>query len=295
MNDRWHAGVTLVELLVVIGTMGVLVGLLLSAVQGVRAAAAKVACQNHLRQIGLASLHHESTNRRLPPSFRVPGFTSIPESAVPWGVVLLPYLEQGPLYQTTQDAFRITDRAYLHDQHVGLATVIKVYTCPLDGRLTQPLSDDKGFLVAYRSYESVAGGKEDDGAMGGNVGTPLSDILDGTSSTLMFGERPPLGRYLAGTWYSGYLPFDYEVLDCGGGLNSMVTSWDQDRTVCKAPFRFGPGRVENPCDFFHYWSLHGGGANFLFCDGSVRFLPYSAEPLMVPLATRAGGEVVAVP
>lgn len=61
---------------------------------------------------------------------------------------------------------------------------------------------------------------------------------------------------------------------------------------CTGPFRFGPGRTANPCDRYHFWSLHPGGAHFLFADGSVHFLPYAAASVMVPLATRAGGEVV---
>lgn len=65
-------------------------------------------------------------------------------------------------------------------------------------------------------------------------------------------------------------------------------------TGCDGPFVFGPGRVDNPCDRYHFWSLHPGGANFLFADGSARWLSYSAQPLIVPLATRNGGETVSV-
>jgi prepilin-type processing-associated H-X9-DG protein len=59
--------------------------------------------------------------------------------------------------------------------------------------------------------------------------------------------------------------------------------------------RYFYGRIDNPCDRFHYWSLHPGGANFIFADGSVRFLAYTADPILGALATRAGGEVVTVP
>ena len=59
--------------------------------------------------------------------------------------------------------------------------------------------------------------------------------------------------------------------------------------------RLGPGRLDNPCDRYHFWSLHPGGGNWLFADGSVRFLSYSADPIMPALATRAGGEVVPLP
>jgi prepilin-type processing-associated H-X9-DG protein len=60
-------------------------------------------------------------------------------------------------------------------------------------------------------------------------------------------------------------------------------------------FEHGPGQITNQCDMFHFWSLHTGGANFAFADGSVRFLTYSAAPLMPALASRAGGEAVEAP
>lgn len=55
---------------------------------------------------------------------------------------------------------------------------------------------------------------------------------------------------------------------------------------------FGPGRTDNPCDRWHFWSLHPGGANFAFADGSVRFMPYGAKAIMPALATRDGGEII---
>jgi prepilin-type processing-associated H-X9-DG protein len=58
------------------------------------------------------------------------------------------------------------------------------------------------------------------------------------------------------------------------------------------PYEFGPGRFDNQCDMFHFWSPHPGGANFLFADGSVRLIRYTARDVMPALATRAGGEVV---
>ena len=63
----------------------------------------------------------------------------------------------------------------------------------------------------------------------------------------------------------------------------------------KGPFHFVAGRADDLCSAFHFWSPHPGGANFAFCDGSVRFLSYSADPVMPALATRAGGETVNVP
>jgi prepilin-type processing-associated H-X9-DG protein len=66
-------------------------------------------------------------------------------------------------------------------------------------------------------------------------------------------------------------------------------------TCPKGPYLFGPGSLDNQCDMFHFWSLHNGGANFLFADGSVRFLPYSTVSLMPALASRAGGEPIQLP
>lgn len=61
------------------------------------------------------------------------------------------------------------------------------------------------------------------------------------------------------------------------------------------PYLFQPGDLRNNCDSFHFWSTHPGGANFAFADGSVRFLSYSADPIMPALATRSGGETVEIP
>ena len=61
------------------------------------------------------------------------------------------------------------------------------------------------------------------------------------------------------------------------------------------PYAYGPGTIKNPCDQFHFWSLHTGGSNFLMGDGSVHYFAYSAAPVMTALATRNGGESVSLP
>jgi prepilin-type processing-associated H-X9-DG protein len=73
---------------------------------------------------------------------------------------------------------------------------------------------------------------------------------------------------------------------------------DSDSTTknCPAgPYAFAPGRFDNQCDVFHFWSPHSGGVNFLFCDGSARFLRYDADAILPALATRAVGEPVSLP
>jgi prepilin-type processing-associated H-X9-DG protein len=77
---------------------------------------------------------------------------------------------------------------------------------------------------------------------------------------------------------------------------TVIGSLPDSDPICSAiPLSFSYGRLNNPCDRLHLWSLHAGGANFAFADGSVRFLSYSADSIMPALATRAGGETVAIP
>ena len=298
---------TLIETLVVIGVMGILIGLLMSAVQAARGAALRAACANNLKQIGLAAHLHHDDHGTFPASYG--SLDGNPGSTFPitnWPTRLLPYLDQKPLWDLTVAACRATPdhNNNRNPPHVGLATVVKVYTCPADDRLRAPLTDDRGYTAAYGSYEGVGGGvggsrREYDGEMPSSSGVRLAEVTDGASNTLLIGEKPPWGRYLGGTWYQSVIDDPSIIYDpnwTGSAIASMHVYREGDLlSGCRGPFRYGPGRVENRCDTAHFWSLHRGGANFAFCDGSVRFLPYSAEPVMVPLATRAGGESVGVP
>ena len=282
----------------VVGVVAVMIGLLLPAVQRVRGAAARVDCANNLKQIGLACQNLESATGRLPPSMSQ-SVTPLPAPlGLPWTVTLLPFAEQEALYRDVRAAYAVTYQTHLDPPHEHLATVLKLYACPTDGRLTAPITDDLGYSAAYKSYVAVIGGEKSDGAMRTYTqGVRLAEITDGASHTLLVAERPPLGKYLGGVWYTSLSTPDNTAptLDAGLGNTGLLAAMKAGPFGCKGPFRYGPGRLSNECDYFHYWSLHGGGANFLFCDGSVRFLPYTAEPLMIALATRAGGEVATLP
>ena len=122
----------------------------------------------------------------------------------------------------------------------------------------------------------------------------FADVTDGTSSTLLAGERPPSPDFWLGWWYAS------GAADGSGdttlGVREMNGGRVQFTSSCpKGPYAFVDGKVDQQCDAFHFWSLHSGGANFAFCDGSVRFLTYSANAVLPALATRAGGEVVTLP
>ena len=289
---------TLLELLVVLGVIAVLVGLLLPAVARVRAAAFKTACSNNLRQIGLAvHLDHDvelvlpGADRRYP----WPGKNEKSGTYLTWGSMLLPYLDQDALWRGLPAAYAAaSDHDY--PTHAAVRTPVRVYACPTDARLSVPVTDDRGWTSIYGSYPAVLSNHgEARTAMSTVQRFRLTDANDGLSRSLMIGERPPAGRYLSGSWYS--LTLIDAALAISGYHYGSGLSVKSDANVpgCRGPFRFGPGRLENRCDTQHYWSLHGGGGHFLFVDGGVHFLTYSASDILPALATIDGGEVVEVP
>ncbi len=133
------------------------------------------------------------------------------------------------------------------------------------------------------------------GVIYGASRTKVTHITDGTTNTLLFGERPPSPDYQCGWWYMfspvtiglPYLPVRgmRGYADGSAGLPAYG--------ACPlGPYPYTRGDINNICDANHFWSLHTNGANFAFADGSVRFLAYSADSVLPALATRAGGEVV---
>ncbi len=302
MPRNLRKGFNLVELLVVIGVMGLLLGLLMSAVQSAREAAARITCKNNLRQIGLAFGNFESAHGSFFPAY-IDIRAYVPVSYIGsgldlnWQVLMLPYIEQGALWQQTLEAYKTDVYPWHNPPHIGLTTVIRTYGCPSDWRVFTPITDDAGYTAVYTSYQGVAGYQLQDGAMRAVQGVRIAEIMDGTSQTLLIGERPPAGRHLAGAWYTTFpveLAWAYDEYYYGR-RPYMDVYWPYGFGNCRGPFYFGPGRVHNPCDFNHFWSLHTGGAHFIFADGAVHFLSYAAAPLLIPLATRAGGEVVEIP
>jgi prepilin-type N-terminal cleavage/methylation domain-containing protein/prepilin-type processing-associated H-X9-DG protein len=294
---RWalRRGFTLTELLVVIAITAVLIGLLLPAVQKVRDAAFRADCANNLRQIGTALHSYHGTHGALPPGCSFQNGRD-PSPHLSWCARLLPFLEQEPLWRETERAFA-QERFFQRPPHTALEVVVPVFICPADGRVRVP-RDFRRFKAAFTSYLGVEGVNQSsrDGVLFLDSRVRLADVTDGTSNTLMVGERPPSANLTAGWWYAGWGQDKDGSVDMVLGVRERNTG-GYYRTDCPpGPYGLGPGRLSDPCAAFHFWSLHsGGGAHFLFADGAVRFLRYSAAPVMPALATRAGGESVEVP
>ena len=301
MSSLRH-GFTLVELLVVIGLIGVLVGLILPAVQQARESAARTSCLNNLRQVGLALHSFHDSHGQLPPAVtnRVRG-KKAPTASLSWMVWILPEVGIDPLYRISVEACVLDSNPLQNPPHTGFATVIKTYVCPSDSRLLSPLTDHTGTYGAFTSYIGISGtlpagaSRGRAGVLGFSPGIRLSDVTDGLSQTLMAGERTPPDNLQAGWWYPVY----HDYVDAHRGPNTAFvlgekTAFRDDHCVVKNG-TFGPGRLSNPCDRFHLWSLHPGGANFLFADATAKYLPYSAEPALMSLGSRNGGEVTELP
>jgi prepilin-type N-terminal cleavage/methylation domain-containing protein/prepilin-type processing-associated H-X9-DG protein len=290
---------TLIELVVVILIIAVLIGLLLPAVQKAREAAARIKCQNNLKQFGLALHAYHDEQRSFPQAYNefwnfcepadAPGIPDqLPRKS--WAALVLPLLERHAL---AQEKVALSEKA-----------LVKLFLCPTDPR-SESVSLGGNFkylgnqfgLTSYlavegSSYErgpsdtnlNLEFGGPKDGVLYRGSTTRLTDITDGASNTVMVGERPPSpDPDLDWGWWA------WTAYDCA------LAVVDQRNLIypdCPKPSVYGPSQLFDPCGAQHFWSLHPGGANWLFADGSVRFLSYAAQPLMPALATRAGGEAV---
>jgi prepilin-type N-terminal cleavage/methylation domain-containing protein/prepilin-type processing-associated H-X9-DG protein len=287
------AAFTLLELLVVIAILSILMGMLLSAVQQARAAADRLKCQNNLKQIGLALHTYHDRHGLLPP-----GHSSLsPKNPLPWSgwpLALLPDLEKLALFANAQAAYRLTRNPFLNPPHTELMTVVAIYVCPSDARAASAQRAlVSGRMAGFTDYLGVSGKNyaTDDGVLYQDSQVRFADVTDGISNTLLVGERPVSTDFQYGWWYAGIGQKFTGSGDMILGIREVNLLPVKPGTCGPGAYPYGPGRIGNQCDMFHFWSLHPGGANFLFADGSIHFIPYSAEPILLELATRAGGEI----
>jgi prepilin-type N-terminal cleavage/methylation domain-containing protein/prepilin-type processing-associated H-X9-DG protein len=312
---------TLIELLVVIAIIGVLIALLLPAVQKVRDAANRTKCANNMKQQGLALHHYHDTYGSFPPGMvndeERPPAGYHPEWS--WMALTMAFYEEGNLYRVADDYARQPGNYYQAFGDAGtppnpaVSIVVSLWTCPADPRtdLTAMAYTDTGkyIKVAFTEYLGVNGtmakpnlitiGKTpicEDGIFYHKSKVRIADITDGTSNTLMVGERPPSADLNFGWWFGS----DGRDEQGTGEGTLGSTELGYYNSVLKSQFHcpeaklgFQPGDVNDNCDQVHFWSLHAGGGNFLLGDGSVRFLTYSIRPdTFAQLCTRAGGETI---
>jgi prepilin-type N-terminal cleavage/methylation domain-containing protein/prepilin-type processing-associated H-X9-DG protein len=324
MHRAERFGFTLIELLVVIAIIAVLIALLLPAVQKVREAAARAQCQNNLKQIGLALNNYHGVNERFPSGGEKTG----PLYLIGWTAYVFPYIEEdnrlkgvqalSPNFLTTRMPWRFTAPPHYGADPL-FTTPIKMFICPSSE--LGSASPDAGYpnnpevnannqaALHYRAN----GGSQSVGFVPGHSTDPtlalyrgyttsgviypesrvrMTDISDGSASTLLVGEIssawdwPTRGisswaRIQPWTWgfynYDGYSPTE------GGYL--MI-----DNKYVQYPIGYNGVCLPNNTP---YRSNHSGGANFVFCDGSVHFLPNSTPlNILQALATRNGNEVI---
>jgi prepilin-type processing-associated H-X9-DG protein/prepilin-type N-terminal cleavage/methylation domain-containing protein len=311
-----HRAFTLIELLVVIGIIGVLIALLLPAVQAVRETARRAQCSNNLKQIGLALHNYSQIHGMLPPGYVSnwdPVFLRETGPGWGWASMILPQLEQNPIYDRIDFRRRIQDQTQATIRTVPIA----VYLCPSDNmplswtasvglvevnggaieELVIPLCD-----VAGANYVGVFGvgepGVDGDGVFFRNTSVRFASISDGLSQTLSVGERSiQLVKGLGQATWVGAVP-GAQVWSCyalaSGDPDATGPCVKEDgsgMTLGHTGEGHGPGDPYS--DVNQFTSRHGRGANFLFCDGHVNYLNNSMDyATYKALSTRSSSEVV---
>jgi prepilin-type processing-associated H-X9-DG protein len=296
LRDR-RSGFTLVELVTVVAVTLLLVGLLLPAVQAARDAARRIECQNKIRQIGLALSMRADALKSFPPGTN----TDATRMFQSWCVQILPFLDQSNAYHISERGFSNGGSVFNVIEHPLFQEANVVFGCPSDGRVFEPAFAKHNFLLAgLTSYLGSSGTNylQQDGVLYAGSRVRLGEVRDGLSNTLLLGERPPSPSNDFGWWYAG-MGARIRTADvrATGSLDHTLGVREAASTPyanCDSSESFfhSPTKYDDECSANYYWSFHGGGANFVFCDGSVRMITYAEAGVLDQLATRDRGDIV---
>ena len=286
---------TLVELITVCCCISVLIAMSIPAIVRVRGLSDRLHCQNNMVSLSRAIHLYHTDYAKMPPRRAISPFNFPQDFLAPlsWRVHLMPYLEQSALWESAVRACQSQRLSYM-PPHDGYHQVFRVIQCPSDSRLTEPINVE-GIETAFTSYLGVLGDGLNQGMFSkksNGDSISFSEVQDGLSNTLMIGERPPPADFHAGQWYSVYQRGSNPLLSGPDiSLTMQQRRFTQD-DPCGGTYTFGRGSIFNPCDRFHFWSMHPNGSNFAYGDGSVHFIGYNvAQKVMFSMATSRGGEI----
>ena len=309
-------GFTLVELLVVIAIIGILVSLLLPAVQSAREAARRIQCSNNLKQIGLGFLNHENAHKRLPPGgwgwawVGDPDLGNDRKQPGGWGYTILPYMEPTALTDLGKGK---TFSEKLTINKILVSTAVAAYNCPSRRQaIAYPNSWDAGkytgvnieptdnlarndYAVNAGSQGVPHGGGPGDLASGVNNTAPPADrdgigfersettmamIPDGTTNTIMVGEK--------------YINAEHYTTGKDGSDNENAFTGNNNDNNRSAGLNYLPMRdTRGVYGYEVFGSAHASGVGVVLCDGSVRFCNFQVDAeLWRRVGARNDGQVV---
>ncbi len=293
---------TLVEVLVVIAIIGLLVAILLPAVQAARESGRKTHCFNNLKQIGIALVNYHDTYGSLPP-----GYISQPDGnggelgpGWGWAALLLPQIEQINIFSVIQFQLAI-EKQTSPAAIAARTTTIATYLCPSDtinpswmtwtrdslGNPVAPICE-----VAAANYVAMYGstepGVDGDGLFYRNSSVRFADITDGLAETIAAGER---SHFLGVATWTGAVRDAVLFDDDGDEVGRAHPENSTGMVLGHAGERATPGAASS--DVNQFYSFHGPGANFLFMDGHCSFIPTTIDYAMYQaMSTRAGSETI---
>lgn len=331
-NLSRRSGFTLIELLVVIAIIAVLISLLLPAVQSAREAARRAQCVNNLKQIGLALHNYESAQGSFPIGlirYVPPACDTASNRRHTLFAMILPYLEQSNIHAGLNFDFSSGSSRNVTAQEI----LVNAFVCPSDERSTGPINTptSSGSIgVNQGSYAGSAGTIElfryrystanagncrhidGDGAFVISFNYGINNITDGTSNTLFVGEasrfrgQPASWQFTwsngdwwaifnapAGTLTSATHGIAYSAVRPNSPLQLTGPNADVAPIIDPDPFTWWTKPTAQSYGSFGFRSQHPGGVNFMFGDGSVRFIKSTIDlSTYRALSTRRGGEVI---